>query len=303
MKNLTKENLESIVRQIISDSPYKIYDDFKIYGLAIAILRYYFGNEWTDQNASAFFEKKVLSANRKGRIFLRTENPVAEDYFRHELRIFQLAELVFNLQNVDGIDERVTAIKKGDLEPTYGELECAAQIMKANLLFSFVKRSMGRGKDFDIVITPNSGTNINCEMKVTTEEKDLSKNTILDKFKKARKQLPKERPGIIFLKIPESWAKQSNAETMLNESLSEFLRNTNRVVAIVLRWEELTVDINKPKSAILKTLFRIEPNRRSKFYNLEIENILQQIYRPSEQTWTRFRDIVKWVKVEDTRLK
>jgi len=303
MKNLTKENLESMVRQIIADFPGKIYDDFIIYGLAIATLRHYFGYGWTEQNASAFFEQKVLSGNRKGRKFLRTGNLIAEDYFRHELRIVQLAELIFNLQDIDGVDERVAAIKEGNLEPTCGELECAAQIMKANLSFCFVKRSMSRGKDFDIVITLDSGAKLNCELKVTTEEKDLSKNTILDKFKKARKQLPEEQPGMIFLKIPESWPKQSNAQTVLNESLSEFLRNTNRVVAIVLRWEELAVDINKPKPAMLKTLFRIEPNRKSKFYNSEIENILQQIHNPSERAWIRFRDIVKWVKIEDTRLK
>lgn len=303
MEKLRKENLEAIVRQIIADFSGKIYDDFKIYGLAIAILRHYFGNEWTEQNASAFFEQKVPKKNRKGRIFFRTEDPVAENQFRHQLRITQLAEMIFNLQDIDGVDERIEKIKQGALETFYGELECAAQIKKANLPFCFVTPSGNKGGDFDVEILLSSGIKLNCEMKVTTEEKDLKQSTILNKLSKAKDQLPKEQPCVIFLKVPESWHKQTNVQVVLNESFSEFLRSTDRVVALVLRWEELTVDINSLRPAILNTSFRVEPNKKSIFYNSEIENALLQMYKPSEQNWTHFRDIVKSVKDEDVRLE
>ena len=286
-----------MVRQVIEDLPGKIYDNFIIYDLATATLRHYLGDEWTNQNASAFFEPKVLKGNGKGRNFLRTGDPIAENHFRHQLRVMQLAELMFNLQGVDGIEERIEKIKQGALESFYGELECAAQIKKANLPFRFVIPSGNRGKDYDIEIMLSSGGKLNCEMEVTTEEKDLRQSTILNKLKGAKKQLPKEQPGMIFLKIPESWPKQSDAQTILNESLNKFLGDTNRVIAVVLRWEELIVDLSILRPAVLKIFFRIEANTSSKFYSPEIENILWQINNPLLKDWIRFPDIVKQMSI------
>ena len=60
MEKLTTENLEFMIRQVIVSFPGKIYDVLTIYGLATATLRHYLGDEWTNQNASAFFEQKIL---------------------------------------------------------------------------------------------------------------------------------------------------------------------------------------------------------------------------------------------------
>jgi hypothetical protein len=221
MEKLAVEDLKSIVRQIGESLPSKIYNDQKIYELATAALRCYLGDEWVNQNASVHIQQKVLTANRKGRGFLRTGNLIAEDSFRHELRIRQLAESVFNLQSVDGIDKRISVIKEGGLESTYGELECAAQIKKASLKFRFVAPSGIRGRDYDVEIMPDFGTHLNCELKVTTEERDLQKSTVVNKLNTARKQLPDEQPGIIFLKIPESWHKRTSAQQLLSESICQ----------------------------------------------------------------------------------
>ena len=293
MEKLEVNDLKPIVRQVVENFHGKIYEVHKIYGLAVATLRHYLGDEWVNENASAFVQPKVFIRIRKGRSFLRTGNPVAEESFRHELRILQLAELIFNLQSADGIDERIAAIRKGGLESTCGELECAAQIKKANLPFRFVTRSGMRGKDYDVEIMSDFGAYLNCELKVTTEEKDLQKSTIGNKLKAARTQLPKEQPGIIFLKIPESWPKQPGAQQLLSESVDEFFRNTNRVIAVVLRWEELVFDLGKSQPAVLKISFQIKANTASKFYGAEIENVLWQLNNPSGKDWIRFQDIVE----------
>ncbi len=295
MEKLAIEDLTSIVRQVIENFHGKIYEDHKIYGLATVTLRHYLGDEWVNQNASALFQRKVITGNRKGRVFLRTGNLIVEESVRHELRIFQLAELIFNLQSVDGIDERILAIKEGCLESPYGELECAAQIKKANLPFRFVNPSGIKRKDYDVEIVSNLEHCLNCELKVTTEEKDLQKSTILNKLNAARKQLPEGQPGIIFLKVPESWLNQPNAQHLLGEVLDQFFRNTNRVVAVVLRWEELKiVDLGMP--AVLKMFVQIKENTESKFINPEIENILWQLNNPLKKDWIYFRDIVKQVQ-------
>ena len=226
MEKLATEDLKSIVRQIVDNFLGKIiYDIHKIYGLATETLRHYLGDKWVDQNAFAFIQERVLTENRKGRNFLRTGDPIAENSFRHELRIFQLAELIFNLQSIYGIDGRIAAIKEGGLESTYGELECAAQIKKANLSFRFITPSGIKGRDYDIEIISALDTYLNCELKVTTEEKDLQKSILVNKLIAARKQLPERQPGIIFLKIPESWHKRTSAQHLLIENVLWELNN------------------------------------------------------------------------------
>lgn len=286
-----------MARQFITDFPGKVYDDWKIYGLAVKTLQHYLGEDWTKRNASAFFEQKTPKKNRNGRNFLRTGNPVAEGQFRHELRLAQLAELIFNLQDVDGIGERIEKIKQGTLESFYGELECAAQIKKANLIFHFVIPSGNKGMDYDIEIMLPSGNKLNCEMEVTTEEKDFRQSIIRNKLKDAKKQLPKGQPGMIFLKIPENWPRQHDTQIILSECIDKFFRKTNRVVAVILRWEDLIVDLSNVYPAVLKIMFQIKANTSSEFINSEIENILWQINNPSgNNDWIRFRDIVKRVQ-------
>ncbi len=296
MEKLAVEDLKSIVQQVVDNFHGKIYGVHKIYGLATTTLRHYLGDEWVNQNASALFQQKVDTGNRKGRSFLKTGNIIVEDSFRHELRILQLAESIFNLQSVDGVADRISVIKEGGLESTYGELECAAQIKKASIQFRFVTPSGIKGKDYDVEIMPDSDTCLNCELKVTTEERDLQKSTIINKLNVARKQLPEEQPGIIFLKIPESWLKQTSTQQLISESIDQFFRNTNRVVAVVLRWEELIVDFGKSRPAVLKIFFQIKANTASKFFGAEIENILGQLNNPLGKDWIRFRDIVAQVQ-------
>lgn len=296
MEKLSLDDLKLIVRDVSKNFPERIYNDLKIYKLATAVLCFYLGDDWVSQNASMLVQKKVLLGDRKGRGFLRTGNLIAEESFRHELRILQLGEFIFNLQSVDGLEERISLIKEGGLEATYAELECAAQIKKASLQFHFAVRSGIKGKDYDIEIKPDSGARLNCELKVTTEEKDLRKSTIVNKLNAARKQLPDIQPGIIFLKIPESWHKHANAQQLLSESIDQFFRNTNRVVAVVLRWEELIVDLGKPKPAVLKIYFQIKANNASKLFCTEVENILWQLNNPLMKGWIRFRDVVEQVQ-------
>ena len=297
MEKLTVEDLKIITRHVSENFPGKIYDDQKTYELARATLQHFLGNNWVKQNVTNYKE------NRKGKNFLKTGDFVAENQFRHQLRVMQLAELIFNLQEFDGVEERVEKIRQGDLEPFYGELECVAQIKKANLTFSFVFPSGNRGKDYDMEIMFSLGDKLNCEIEVTTEEKDLKQSAILNKLKGAKRQLPKGQPGMIFLKIPESWPKQPDSQAIINESLTRFLRDTNRVIAVVLRWEEFIMDLSKANPAVLKILFRIEANTASEFYNSEIENILLQINNSPGKDWIRFRDIVKQISADGNRLK
>jgi len=53
--------------------------------------------------------------------------------------------------------------------------------------------------------------------------------SILSTLNTARKQLPANEPGIIFVKVPEVWVRTQDIQTAAEEALGKFFRNTNRV--------------------------------------------------------------------------
>jgi hypothetical protein len=63
-----------------------------------------------------------------------------------------------------------------------------------------------RGRSYDLYITLSDGVTLRAETKCKQEETEISLDTVKDSLQYARKrQLPKTRPGIIFIKVPRPW--------------------------------------------------------------------------------------------------
>src|SRR5687768_5511171 len=124
VKLLTVEHLHVVVRALIEKNPSHA---FVKYGLATEVLRFFFGNNWTNQNAFSN-HTEVDRRHRSGRMFLKTDNDSADDAFLHQQRVFDLAELVFNLQPVSGIRDRIIRLQREDLESAFGELDCTSLV-------------------------------------------------------------------------------------------------------------------------------------------------------------------------------
>ena len=79
---LTTDHLSVVVRTVAAaPPPITVDDDFITYGLATEVLRFFFGNQWTNENVFSI-HKETSAHHRQGRLFLRTDSTEQDDQFR-----------------------------------------------------------------------------------------------------------------------------------------------------------------------------------------------------------------------------
>ena len=91
-------------------------------------------------------------------------------------------------------------------------------------------------------------------MKTKLESTDLGQNTIINALDTARKQTPADRAAIIGVKIPEPWIRDSALRGTFESAMVSFFRNSGRVVAVMVRWEEVST-LSTGDGVILYKLF------------------------------------------------
>jgi hypothetical protein len=203
--------------------------------LATGVLRGFMDADWV--------ERHIISDNRK-KGFLSIDE---SDPHRKEIsffRVMDLAEVIYNLQPVPGFDECITRMRDGDIEGTYAELDFGRMLFLNQIPFRFVVPQGATGTDYDIEIEYPEGLVASADAKCKVEGTDFSENTIKNSLSKARKQLPDDMPGIVFVKVPPSWISESDrVNTMLNTA-REFLRGTRRVVSVKFYSSPITLTHN-----------------------------------------------------------
>jgi hypothetical protein len=131
-------------------------------------------------------------------------------------------------------------------------------------------------------------------MKCKVESTELSDGAIRNAFNTARKQLPSRGLGLVFLKIPESWLHVPTAGTLLSAVINDFLRGTSRVIAVVVRWEEVYLLARETAAAIISK-YRVELGTPPKSFSLEVRALLNRLSNPPTAAWIRFKAIAKEV--------
>ncbi len=230
MVKLTKSNLEYILEEQNLALP-NLPAISRLYALAGEVLIHLLGIDWVFNNV---FGKRPLDE------FLRSKYESTEDNFKNTDRSVEIAEILFNFQDISGIENLIERIKKDKIEDYVAELQSAKLLYFNDTPFYFNTPSNQKGLDYDAVAT-TLGYEIPCEFKCKTENRNFSENTIRDTLKHARSnQLPKNKPSIIFIKIPEEWTIQETTEKRLLSVLNEFFRRTTRVNSVIYHWEEWT---------------------------------------------------------------
>ena len=64
---------------------------------------------------------------------------------------------------------------------------------------------MKKGSDYDVEVFYPDGFAEPADAKCKFETTEINPQSILSSLEKARKQLPDDRAGIIFTKVPQSW--------------------------------------------------------------------------------------------------
>ncbi len=186
-----------------------------------------FGMRWVSEN--------ILATHAESG-YLRCNDGTEATKYLHIAKVIELAELLYNLQTVPGIQaiyRRVIEDPPG-LEATILELEGLRLIWFTKLGFRIVHSGAGRQLNYECEIYLPSGVTAYCEMKCKLETQEFSATTIKNTLDIARAQLPKGGCGVVILKVPSSWFNSPDTSASLDLAVEQVLRNTTRISEVVL---------------------------------------------------------------------
>jgi hypothetical protein len=247
-----------------------------LYSVAIEVLANLIAPEWVGAN--------VLVGN--GPDYLRPQNAMAADGYKHLDRTVALADMLFNLQTVEGADARFQQLRTRELEACIAELEAAKLIHSSGHALRFVDDSGATEPIYDVETTL-CGHATKCETKCKLEATDLGAQTIIYTLNAARRQLPKAGIGLIFVKIPEHWVRNEEAAQTILGTLVQFFRNTKRISAVIFHWEEWYP--RKPRGFLRVSRFRVEHNS-----NAAVQlNECSQFIKPRDGSWRHIAAVLK----------
>jgi len=239
------------------------------FGLADRIIRHYLGNNIAN---TAFFPQhtQYKKKYKKAREYTKVSSSEKKDKLHYQERWIRFAECILNLQQIEGFNILLNDIKAGNFDSRFHELEAASFLHRRDIPISFVKPQSVKGSDYDILI---SEPEIHVEIKGKQESTKLSNKTIINSLNKARKQILSSKPGVIFIKIPQSWVSEKDSESIISTSVSYFFKNTERILAVIIIWVEIQTD-----SGMYRPIYKFRSyiNKKSSQYALN-EHCIEKI--------------------------
>lgn len=197
--------------------------------MAFVVLRTFLPETWCERHILG-----GADANQR----LRQEGEDRRSRIKAQAWLISLAEMVFNLQDVPGFDGRLERLAHSKLESAVAELEAARLLAGSNLQFRFVRESGHKQKDYDTEVNLPSGEEAACEIKTKLESTSLSEGSILKSLHSAAKQVPADKPAIVFLRLPGSWLQDLELKDAAEAAAASLFRNNKRVVSLIYFWEE-----------------------------------------------------------------
>jgi hypothetical protein len=213
------------LHNVIAKLPREMQDDDggRIIGVANSVIGHFLGRDWFDAHIRHDVPKPS---------FLRLDFSSDKRREFTVFRVIELAENLFNLQNVEGFDACIEQMKAAaeKIESSCAELDFGRFLYIHDVGFRFVVPQQRRGNDYDFEVTYPDGLTVPADAKCKFENTDPE--SVRNSLIKARKQLPKDRAGMIFVKIPQSWIEEVEVAKALVSVANDFLRHTDRVVSV-----------------------------------------------------------------------
>jgi hypothetical protein len=156
------------------------------------------------------------------------------------VRIISIGETLFVLRNCKGFPEICRRLKEHDLRSAYYEMLAAKIFFRAGFEIEMWPAKQVLGEDFDFTAVRKQFA-INVEV-TALKEKDFYEKTAINAIHWKRRQLPKDKPAVIFCVIPAQW---ENLGFDINEwtaSVADkfFRSGSRRVNRLVFYLERLT---------------------------------------------------------------
>ncbi len=191
--------------------------------VAMAVLRELMGERWLETYI-------MYGAKKKNILTLAEGNPASET--EGQLRLLDLAEMVYNLQPVPGFFDCLDRMRKGDIEGTLAELNLGRMLYWHGVPLRYVKRTGKQGYDYDVMFQFRNGMYGCADAKCKVDGQAFSAKSLENTLKKGRGQLPKDKPGVFFVKHPAAWLDEPDFVECLRDIAYNFLRTTERVVSV-----------------------------------------------------------------------
>jgi hypothetical protein len=281
MALITRLTDQHLLKTLNKFPPEILYDDSqRAFWLSIAIIKHFFGSEW--------LEEHIAVTNPKPG-FLRVIAGQGPDTQKSAFKVVDFAELLINLQGVEGIDRCIQQMRDGNIESTYAEFDFGRMLYVGNAAFRFVAPQGKRWSDYDVEITLSDGVTVCADAKCKIETTDFSPETVNNALNKARKQFPADKPCAIFIKIPSRWLEQVQTAIDLMDIARKFLRGTRRVVSVKLYsqfigYREGTLTHSHGFKEISNPTNRFEPNRN---WDMFAEPRTTGVWNGMPQSWKR----------------
>ncbi len=202
---------------------------------ALSVVKHYMGEEWVEAHTSPF-------SNKPGYYRLNVAEGSEEMSAIGGQKVVILGEQLFNLQRIEGFDSCIRRLRDGALEPTVAELQLAAMFYVNDWEFRFIEPVGEKRSDYDYEIILADGLVACADTKCKIESTSLGKNTILNALKKARGQLPDDKPGYVLIKFPADWLKIDGHVGVMLEATNEFFRSNTRVVSVGFYSDPISFD-------------------------------------------------------------
>jgi hypothetical protein len=188
--------------------------------LAFAIFKHYFGQAWLERHLE----------DPAG--YLHIDESSQHKMDLAGLRIVDLAEVIYNLQHVENFDGCMERMSDGNIEDTAAELDMGRMLYLNKVPFRYIFPQNVKGLDYDAEIGFPDGTVACADAKCAFEITEFRAKAVFYKLEKARKQLPSDRPGIVFAKMPPHWMQDPEFLTATVDQANDFFRNTRRIVSV-----------------------------------------------------------------------
>jgi hypothetical protein len=155
--------------------------------------------------------------------------------------------------------------EQADKEAAFAEFDFARFLYLHDIKFKFVPPTGVKGKDYDFAIEYADGRSACADAKCRLEGTKVRAETVKNSLSKARSNnLPPDAPGVIFVKVPQTWLEQDRVRKGIYSAVREFLRNTGRIVSVVV-YATVAMEIPAQKMTLLRHRFHEFLNSSHRF--------------------------------------
>ncbi|MBP1158616.1 hypothetical protein [Rhodococcus sp. PvR099] len=253
--------------------------------LFMLVLELHLGDEWVGANADIATSSRDVRPGPGGKYLRRSGDLDVPTLAEHYQRLGELARRLFEFRNEDFYETLRDNLMHRDLEGAAFEADVVRWLVRLPVLIDLRRERGTKGDDYDIDLWLRiPDLKLSIEVKTRAEDCPYAKNRLLNTLRQARKQLPKGGMGAIFMKLPTSWSSDPSYLGEVDGVLAGFFRNTTRVHAVVMVWDDFTFSGPAGKS------WMWEPGH-AVYRSPTIDSVIDEMLGHYERMWAQPVDL------------